>query len=158
MSSVFDKLLKENELIKENEDIKQMTGKSHVIFKDNEGYPHWYLSISGPKKTPYEGGLFYIEIKFPKDYPNSPPKVQMRTPIYHPNINMLNGNICVDYVIHWNSCYDVCGLICSIFYLLAYPNPMDGYNQLDEEKAKNFRKKYAVENQIINSWDSGYNS
>ena len=72
MSSVFDKLLKENELIKENEDIKQMTGKSHVIFKDNEGYPHWYLSISGPKKTPYEGGLFYIEIKFPKDYPNSP--------------------------------------------------------------------------------------
>ena len=158
MSSVFDKLLKENELIKEKESLKQIRGKSHVIFKDNEGYPHWYLSISGPKKTPYEGGLFYIEIKFPKDYPNSPPKVQMRTPIYHPNINMLNGNICVDYVYHWNSCYDVYGLMMSIFDLWADTNPMDGYNQLDEEKAKNFRKKYAVENQIISSWNSGYNS
>lgn len=35
--------------------------------------------IIGPKGTPYHDGLFFIDIQFPLDYPNRPPKLHHRT-------------------------------------------------------------------------------
>lgn len=35
--------------------------------------------IVGPKATPYEDGYYFFDIKFPKNYPHSPPKVQLKT-------------------------------------------------------------------------------
>lgn len=35
----------------------------------------WSCLISGPSDTPFEGGIFEAELKFPRDYPLSPPKV-----------------------------------------------------------------------------------
>lgn len=29
----------------------------------------------GPEDTPYEGGYFMATLKFPHDYPNSPPEM-----------------------------------------------------------------------------------
>lgn len=36
----------------------------------------WSCLISGPSDTPFEGGVFEAELKFPRDYPLSPPKVR----------------------------------------------------------------------------------
>lgn len=41
--------------------------------------------ISGPEGTPYEGGIFVASLKFPKDYPLSPPVMKFTSPIFHPN-------------------------------------------------------------------------
>ena len=35
--------------------------------------------IIGPKDTPYEDGYFFFSIKFPENYPESAPKVQLKT-------------------------------------------------------------------------------
>lgn len=35
----------------------------------------WSCLISGPSDTPFEGGVFEAELRFPRDYPLSPPKV-----------------------------------------------------------------------------------
>lgn len=35
--------------------------------------------IIGPKDTPYEDGYFFFSIKFPDNYPESAPKVQLKT-------------------------------------------------------------------------------
>ena len=62
----------------------------------------------GPKKSFYEGGLFYSKVIFPDDYPNSRPKILFLTPIYHPNVNYLAsvskplGHICVSSLYAWN--------------------------------------------------------
>lgn len=56
---------------------------------------HWQASIMGPPDSPYAGGVFFLSIHFPTDYPFKPPKVAFTTKIYHPNING-NGNICLD--------------------------------------------------------------
>ena len=56
---------------------------------------HWQATIMGPPDSPYQGGVFFLTIHFPTDYPFKPPKVAFTTKIYHPNINT-NGSICLD--------------------------------------------------------------
>ena len=43
--------------------------------------------IIGPKGTPYEDGIYELDIQFPPSYPFRPPKVRFLTKIYHASIN-----------------------------------------------------------------------
>jgi ubiquitin-protein ligase len=45
----------------------------------------WEALIEGPEGTPYEGGIFPAELKFPKDYPLMPPTMKFLSDIWHPN-------------------------------------------------------------------------
>ena len=46
----------------------------------------WEALIQGPEGTPYEGGIFPAELKFPRDYPLSPPKMKfVGGELWHPN-------------------------------------------------------------------------
>ena len=55
----------------------------------------------GPPDSPFQGGVFFLTIHFPTDYPFKPPKVAFTTKIYHPNINS-NGSICLD-ILRWGT-------------------------------------------------------
>jgi len=40
--------------------------------------------IHGPPETPYEKGFFHFELKSPKEYPEHPTQVTVKTKVYHP--------------------------------------------------------------------------
>ena len=44
-------------------------------------------SMIGPEDTPYENGVFKLNIRIPDRYPFEPPQITFRTKIYHPNID-----------------------------------------------------------------------
>mmetsp|Transcript_41942 Transcript_41942/g.115688 ORF Transcript_41942/g.115688 Transcript_41942/m.115688 type:complete len:148 (+) Transcript_41942:64-507(+) len=86
---------------------------------------HWQATIMGPDDSPYNGGVFFLDIHFPADYPFKPPKVSFTTRIYHCNINS-NGGICLDILKEqWSPALTVSKVLLSICSLLTDANPDD---------------------------------
>jgi ubiquitin-protein ligase len=158
MMTGLSKLQEEYKYIRKSGILATIGGSAGPINKYN--YFHWSGCFIGPKNSPYMNGLFYLEMKFPNDYPNKPPyDVQMRTPTYHPNIWNMNGHICVSYLSSWKMDHNIVGIINSVFDLLADENPGNGYHVHDKQKATDYKNIYATESQNIdwnNSWDKGW--
>ncbi|KAL4805451.1 ubiquitin-conjugating enzyme/RWD-like protein [Aspergillus unguis] len=92
---------------------------------ESEDLFRWQATIMGPSDSPYSGGVFFLTIHFPTDYPFKPPKVNFNTRIYHPNINS-NGSICLDILRdQWSPALTISKVLLSICSMLTDPNPDD---------------------------------
>ncbi|XP_029975345.1 ubiquitin-conjugating enzyme E2 T [Salarias fasciatus] len=119
--------------------------------------------IVGGSGTPYEGGLFSLEVKIPERYPFEPPKIRFLTPIYHPNIDN-SGRICHDALKlppkgAWKPSLNISTVLTSIQLLMSEPNPDDPlmadissefkYNKhLFTEKARKWTQEHAVQKNL----------
>jgi len=120
----------------------------------------WSASIIGSDKTPYEGGKFYLDIKFPPEYPFKPPQIRFTTKIYHPNINA-HGNICMDILYnYWSPALTITKVLVSIINLLGEKDCTGNYNAEAthtfttnpaqfELTARSYVRKYANEHKDI---------
>ncbi len=124
----------------------------------NKNYLHWKACFIGPKTSPYNGGLYWIEIKCDETYPEKRPEVIFKTKIWHPNITE-DGSICIDYLNEWKKTYNIRGIVTTLFDLLGTPNfasPLNSSTQENHKMKSDFEKiaseynsKYAVQNQNI---------
>ena len=118
-SKGLERLKLEYNEITQGKCLKQIEGLVEIF---NSNYFDWKVSFLGPKGTPYEGGLYTIEIKFDNDYPVSKPLCRFITSIWHPNIMTGSGNICLEFINVWSPNHSILELILNIYILLVKPN------------------------------------
>lgn len=127
-------------LHKEYEEIKDyMSSNCSAGPIDDDDLTHWQGTIIGPEDTPYAGGVFNLDIHFPRDYPFKAPKVVFKNKIYHPNISS-NGTICLDILKNkWSPILTISKVLISLSSLLSEPNPDD---PLVADVARVFKEDY----------------
>lgn len=145
-----------NRLKKEFEEIQNNPPTNCSAGPVDDDIYNWQATIMGPEGSPYAGGIFYLRIEFPHDYPFKPPKVAFITKIYHCNINS-SGSICLDILKEqWSPALTISKVLLSICSLMDDQNPndplmIDAANLYIKNKqefinlAKAYTLKYATE-------------
>ncbi|KAL2613114.1 hypothetical protein R1flu_024806 [Riccia fluitans] len=82
-------------IIKETQRLLSEPAPGISASPSEENLRYFNVMILGPTQSPYEGGVFKLELFLPEEYPMAAPKVRFLTKIYHPNIDKL-GRICLD--------------------------------------------------------------
>ena len=104
-----------------------LTENGIYYIHDDSDIMKGYALIIGPSDTPYFGGNYFFEFKYPADYPHSPPKVIYCTNgnnvRFNPNLYTC-GKVCVSLLNtwrgdQWTSCQSISTVLLTLCSLLS---------------------------------------
>ena len=149
-------------IIRINKDLKDIQKNPlegiYVELKDESNPFEWIIYMEGPTETPFEGGVFKLEMKFPDNYPQMPPSLRFLSEFWHPNVYG-NGNVCIS-ILHppgddptsgelaserWCPTQSVDTILLSVQSMLSEPNMFspantDAMKQLRDHKSDYLKK------------------
>lgn len=115
---------------------------------------HLVGTIKGPGGTPYDGGVFEVDIVIPNQYPFEPPRMKFMTKIWHPNISSQTGAICLDILKdQWSPALTIKTALLSLQALLCSPEPDDPQ---DAQVAKMYQNDIEEFNNTAKFWTESY--
>ncbi|XP_013592104.1 PREDICTED: ubiquitin-conjugating enzyme E2 36-like isoform X1 [Brassica oleracea var. oleracea] len=172
-------------IIKETQRLLSEPAPGISASPSEENMRYFNVMVLGPSQSPYEGGVFKLELFLPEEYPMSAPKVRFLTKIYHPNIDKVScsnhlplfclyrsqnkthfhklvylnvqlGRICLDILKDkWSPALQIRTVLLSIQALLSAPNPDD---PLSENIAKHWKSNEAEAVETAKEWTRLYAS
>jgi ubiquitin-conjugating enzyme E2 D/E len=114
---------------------------------------HLRGTIHGPEATPYEGGVFVVDMRLPYDYPLKPPDCSFSTKIYHPNVST-RGEICLDILKRdWNPGQSIAKVLTAFLDMLRAP---DADNALHPEVACQYSNDRPTFDRLAREWTEKY--
>lgn len=139
---------------------------------NEENLFEWEVALFGPPDTLYQGGYFKAQMKFPPDYPYSPPTLRFLTKVWHPNVYE-NGDLCIS-ILHppvddpqsgelpcerWNPTQNVRTILLSVVSLLNEPNTSSPanvdasvmYRRSKDSKGKDKEYENIIKKQVLAS-------
>ncbi|MCJ1233539.1 hypothetical protein MMC14_001497 [Varicellaria rhodocarpa] len=78
------------------------------------------ILFAGPDDSLYAEGVWRVELTMPSDYPQSPPKVEFQTKIWHPNIGAPIQTVCLKR--DWEPTLTIRDALIMISRLIIQPN------------------------------------
>lgn len=106
--------------LKRDKCLVKMTSGIDAVPLDDE-LIYWQASVDGPDGSPYEGGKFFLFLRFPHHFPFKPPKVRFITKIIHPNVSR-HGDLNIDILQGaWTPSMTISTLLISIQSVLTDP-------------------------------------
>mmetsp|Transcript_52475 Transcript_52475/g.94055 ORF Transcript_52475/g.94055 Transcript_52475/m.94055 type:complete len:546 (-) Transcript_52475:88-1725(-) len=114
-------------------EIKQVAnssaGEGVHIFPSPDTLNFWRALIEGPAGSPFEGGVFLLNVIIPDSYPFSAPQIVFETPVYHCNVSD-SGKICLDLLQdRWNPSLTVPKALEAVRVMLSSPDTNDALRQ-----------------------------
>ena len=110
-------------LRKEAADAQRSTEPDLVLAPQQDNLQSWRAWVAGPTDTPFEGGVFELELNIGVRYPLAPPVVRVTTPLFHPNIHDRTGEVCLDILKEaWSPAWTLVSVVRAVRALLAAPN------------------------------------
>ena len=114
---------------------------------------HWKISLSGPKDTPYAGGLFFLTAVFTDTYPKDKPEIRFVNKIYHLNVRESDGHICISTLNNWVPNTPMVSVISAIFALFYEQNPASPFSW---SRAGQYTLRRNEFNRIAAEWTQKY--
>ncbi|ESQ51129.1 hypothetical protein EUTSA_v10022978mg, partial [Eutrema salsugineum] len=111
-------------------DYDSSEGVGSVQGRWRKTFIEWQAALLGPPSSLYEGGIFFISIRFPPDYPFKPPMVSWKTPILHPKTPMVLWKTLLLVTATWKVGTTVKELLQALHDMLLHPKVEEEDNYL----------------------------
>jgi len=87
----------------------------------------WHYVVTGPEKTPYEGGIYHGKLVFPREFPFKPPSIYMVTPSGRFKVNTrLCLSISDFHPDTWNPAWSVASILTGLVSFMTEKTPTLG--------------------------------
>lgn len=87
------RLMTSRRISKEIRDLESGSTTSHFtidLSKNDADSLHYQATLMGPIDSPFEGGIYQLDIHFHTSHPFKLPTIKFLTKIFHPNIDQFN--------------------------------------------------------------------
>jgi len=102
----------------------------------------WEAGIPGETGTPWEGGMYKLNLKFSESFPQEPPMPCFVPVIFHPNVFPSGTITSVPEFCNWESSKHLASLLLGIQRVLSCPDLLGAASKEPYEMYKNDRESY----------------